>query len=325
MGSWSAPPNRVLTDFLETGVYDRRRPLLPSLSPSMDILVSGNLERLLYLASGRDAARVRGWMEDLNTRGTYQVTPEVLAEIRQDFTGGSADDAQTRAAIARAFGEHRVLLDPHAAAGFAVMRRAARQAGRPRVLLATASPFKFPRAVCALGAPGDGAGQALAGRPGAVPPRSRTCPAAAPAPGARDETPSGRRAGEGAGMRSVIVPATTANLGPGFDCLGLALSLYARFTFENGPGLKSPDARRNSGETTWCPRLPRAAGVRTALPAASRLFRHPPAHTWAAAPPARSPACRRRLQRSFRPGKSGVSWLEGQTTPPRRSAGCRRP
>ncbi len=152
--------NRVLTDFLETGVYDRRRPLLPSLSPSMDILVSGNLERLLYLASGRDAARVRGWMEDLNTRGTYQVTPEVLADIRRDFTGGSADDAQTRAAIDRAFGEHRVLLDPHAAAGFAVMRRAARQAGRPRVLLATASPFKFPRAVMtALGRPdpGDGA------------------------------------------------------------------------------------------------------------------------------------------------------------------------
>jgi len=152
--------NRVLADFLETGVYDRRRELLPSLSPSMDILVSGNLERLLYLASGRDAVRVRGWMEGLNKEGAYRVPPEVLEEIQRDFEGGSADDAQTRAAIARAWEAHHALLDPHTAAGYAVMRRAARRPGRPRVLLATASPFKFPRVVlCALGRPdpGDGA------------------------------------------------------------------------------------------------------------------------------------------------------------------------
>ena len=145
--------NRVLADFLQTGVYDRRRPLNPTLSPSMDILVSSNLERLLYLSSGGDAALVRGLMDSLRERGWYQADGGIMAAVRESFTGAWADDARTLDAIRETWETHRYLLDPHTAAAWSALP-ALGEAGRPRVVLSTASPFKFPEAVFkALGMP----------------------------------------------------------------------------------------------------------------------------------------------------------------------------
>ena len=140
--------NNVLTDFIRTGTYDRRRPLLKTTSPSMDILVSSNLERLLYLLSG-DAALVAGLMAKLNDEGTYTVPEELLAAIQAEFWAGCCDDAAAADTIGRVFREHQYLCDPHTAAGWAVAEDYVNQTGdtRPMVVLSTASPYKFPEAV----------------------------------------------------------------------------------------------------------------------------------------------------------------------------------
>ena len=96
--------NNVLTDFLTTGVYDRRRPLLKTTSPSMDILVSSNLERLLYLLSG-DTALVAGLMKDLSEQGFYRVPDALLGAIQAGFAAGYCDDAQAEAVIGRVYRE----------------------------------------------------------------------------------------------------------------------------------------------------------------------------------------------------------------------------
>lgn len=141
--------NRVLTDFFRTGRYDRCRPFFKTASPSMDILVSSNLERLLFLASGGDAAAVSGWMEDLAKTGAYQVPEAVLRRIRQDFSAYDCGEAETAAAIGRVWREHRYLIDPHTAVAFSAawQDRQVRQGSAPMVILSTASAFKFPGAV----------------------------------------------------------------------------------------------------------------------------------------------------------------------------------
>ena len=144
--------NRVLADFLATGVYDVRRPFHKTISPSMDILVSSNLERLLFLATDGNAERVRAWMRDLRERGVYAVDSETLARIRADFGAGSCDGEGTRRAMAACWRENGYLLDPHTAVGFAVLRELAPKG--PTVLVSTASPFKFAQDVLpAVGAP----------------------------------------------------------------------------------------------------------------------------------------------------------------------------
>ena len=140
--------NNVLTDFIRTGVYDRKRALLKTQSPSMDILVSSNLERLLYLLSG-DTALVAELMEKLNAEGSYRVPEELLAAIQREFWAGCCDDAGARAAIGRVWQERQYLMDPHTAAGWAVAEDYVNQTGdqRPMVVLSTASAYKFPSAV----------------------------------------------------------------------------------------------------------------------------------------------------------------------------------
>ena len=140
--------NNVLTDFIHTGVYDRRRPLHKTTSPSMDILVSSNLERLLYLMSG-DCDMVAGYMERLNTRGEYRVSKELQEKIRAQFWAGWCDDVRGGQTIARVFREHGYLCDTHTAAGWAVAEDYVNQTedNRPMVVLSTASPYKFPAAV----------------------------------------------------------------------------------------------------------------------------------------------------------------------------------
>ena len=140
--------NNVLTDFIKTGLYDRRRPLHKTVSPSMDILVSSNLERLLYLMS-EDAPMVAELMQKLNKEGFYQVPQELLAQIQVEFWGGCCDDAGAKRTIGKAFKETGYLCDTHTATGWAVAEdyRAQTGDGRPMVVLSTASPYKFPAAV----------------------------------------------------------------------------------------------------------------------------------------------------------------------------------
>ena len=140
--------NNVLTDFIRTGTYDKRRPLLKTTSPSMDILVSSNLERLLYLMSS-DTALVADLMNQLNTQGCYTVPGDLLAAIQDQFWAGCCDDAGAKTTMGKVFAEHHYLCDPHTAAGWAAAEEYVATTGdnRPMVVLSTASPYKFPAAV----------------------------------------------------------------------------------------------------------------------------------------------------------------------------------
>ena len=140
--------NNVLTDFIQTGTYDRRRPLHKTTSPSMDILVSSNLERLLYLMSG-DTKLVAELMAQLSAEGHYTVPQPLLAQIQNQFWAGFCDDAGAAAAIKKVWKENGYLCDTHTAAGWAVAEDYVNQTGdaRPMVVLSTASPYKFPAAV----------------------------------------------------------------------------------------------------------------------------------------------------------------------------------
>ncbi len=141
--------NDVLTDFLTTGCYDKRRPFHKTTSPSMDILVSSNLERLLYLLSGCDNAYVSSLMKQLNRDGHYQVSDTILQKLKAEFGCGSCTDAEAAAVIGRVWNESGYLLDPHTAVAWAVADRfmAQRTDDAPVVVLSTASPYKFPAAV----------------------------------------------------------------------------------------------------------------------------------------------------------------------------------
>lgn len=149
--------NNVLFDFLTTGTYNRKRPFYETISPSMDILVSSNLERMLYYMSEKDPRLTAYLMNDLNEWGAFEVPPELLVQIRRLFATGWADEDQVRQMIAECWDEHGYVLDPHTACGYFVMNQMPAEAGVPRVLLSTASPYKFPRVVNeALGLKHDG-------------------------------------------------------------------------------------------------------------------------------------------------------------------------
>ena len=140
--------NNVLTDFIRTGTYDRQRPLLKTTSPSMDILVSSNLERLLYLLSG-DTALVADLMKKLNTEGAYTVPADLLRKIQAEFWAACCDDKRAEEIMGRVYKEMGYLCDPHTASGWAAAEDyvADTRDKRPMVVLSTASPYKFPVAV----------------------------------------------------------------------------------------------------------------------------------------------------------------------------------
>ena len=140
--------NDVLTDFITTGTYDRRRDFAKTISPSMDILVSSNLERLLYYMSDGDCELVASLMADLGEKGFYQVPEELLAKIQEVFACGRADDDATRAEIASTWNELGALIDPHTAVAKSVLD-AVPADGSVRVCLSTASPYKFSSDVLA--------------------------------------------------------------------------------------------------------------------------------------------------------------------------------
>jgi len=141
----AANRNNVLSDFINSGIYDKRRTLYNSLSPSMDILVSSNLERLLFELTGHDAERIRFWMNQLNKNGYYKVNPDTSSRLQQLFWSDYADDDETLATVAETYREHGYLVDPHTAVGKKVLDKYldGEKDRHPSIVLSTASPYKF--------------------------------------------------------------------------------------------------------------------------------------------------------------------------------------
>lgn len=157
--------NNVLTEFIETGTYDRNRKFYTTSSPSMDILVSSNLERLLYSISGDDRL-VASYMEKLSAEGRYTVSDEIKAVLDKCFAGGYTTDPETAATIAKMWREHSYLIDTHTAVAYKTLCDV--RCGiddRPAVVVSTASPFKFCNSVIsALGEKTDAPGTQLIDR-----------------------------------------------------------------------------------------------------------------------------------------------------------------
>ncbi len=139
--------NSVLTDFLTTGTYDRNRDFYTTISPSMDILISSNLERLLYSASSSE--KVNEWMKSLKETGRYTVDADTFGYISSAFAAGFCDDDMTKATINKLFKEQNYLCDTHTAVGVKVYYDYREQTGdtTPTVIASTANPFKFSKAV----------------------------------------------------------------------------------------------------------------------------------------------------------------------------------
>ncbi|GBF34606.1 threonine synthase [Desulfocucumis palustris] len=145
----AANENNVLTDFIRTGVYDRNRRFVKTISPSMDILISSNLERLLYELTGRDTASVRGWMQDLKENGVYRVGREIYSRLQSLFWSDFSDDRETMAAIRDTYESTGYVADTHTAVGLDVYKKYVEQTGdrTKTVIVSTASPFKFNASV----------------------------------------------------------------------------------------------------------------------------------------------------------------------------------
>ena len=137
--------NNVLTDFLTTGVYDRNRPFHTTISPSMDILISSNLERMLFALTQGECDEVAGYMAQLNQTGRYEVSDKVKAGLAKIFAAGCCDDARTLEVIAAVYREKNYLIDPHTAVAFDVLDQYRQASGdnAPAIVASTASPFKF--------------------------------------------------------------------------------------------------------------------------------------------------------------------------------------
>jgi threonine synthase len=156
--------NNVLTDFLRQGVYDRRRDFHNTLSPSMDILVSSNLERAVYLLSGNGDGLTRDAMKSLAETGRFTLPAPLRDAFARRFYADFCDDGLTRQTIADTFRHNGYLLDPHTAVAVRALDRYRQETGdgTPAVVAATASPFKFcGAALSALGADADGTEDAL--------------------------------------------------------------------------------------------------------------------------------------------------------------------
>ena len=146
--------NRVLTDFFETGVYDCNRPFFTTTSPSMDILVSSNLERLLYHLSGENSNEINNLMAALRSDRKYTISAEMKARMAEEFAAGCADDERVAQTIASTFERDGYLCDTHTAVAVAVYEdyRNASGDNTPTVIASTASPYKFtPSILEALG------------------------------------------------------------------------------------------------------------------------------------------------------------------------------
>jgi len=141
--------NNVLTDFINTGVYDKERAFKTTISPSMDILISSNLERLLFIVTNGDDKQVLTWMNELKENGKYEVSKEVLDKISEVFVAGCCTDAETIAQIKKTEAENSYVMDTHTAVAKKVYDDYKAQSGdeTKTVIVSTASPFKFADSV----------------------------------------------------------------------------------------------------------------------------------------------------------------------------------
>lgn len=141
--------NNVLTDFIRTGVYDRNRQFHATVSPSMDILISSNLERLLYHMTQGNDAQIREWFGALKENGRYEIPTELRNRILAEFSGASFDDEATKMMIGMVFAENGYLSDTHTAVGICAARDYRRFASEemPMLIASTANPYKFGKAV----------------------------------------------------------------------------------------------------------------------------------------------------------------------------------
>ena len=137
--------NKVLADFIESGVYDRNRSFYTTISPSMDILISSNLERLIYDMSGCDSELISGYMAGLSADGKYEVNDKIKAELNANFVGGYATDDETKAAINETYTTYNYLADTHTGVAIKVYNDYVKNTGdkTETVIVSTASPYKF--------------------------------------------------------------------------------------------------------------------------------------------------------------------------------------
>ena len=194
--------NNVLTDFIRTGTYDRNRPFYQTASPSMDILISSNLERLLYLLSGSDE-EVRGYMQALAGTGRYTVSERVFRAVQAEFSCGFCTDAQGAQTIGKTFREKNYLLDTHTAVACTVLEgyRVETGDGTLTVVESTASPFKFCASVLdALGVTEHQPGTKVLGQLTAVTGREAPLPLASLA----GKTPRFGEVADKTAMQSVV-------------------------------------------------------------------------------------------------------------------------
>lgn len=141
--------NNVLTDFINTGVYDRNRKFYATVSPSMDILISSNLERLLYLLTDRNDTLIKEWFGKLATEGRYEVTDEIKSKLKEEFCAGCCDDEQTKNTIHEIYEKYSYTCDTHTAVAVKVYEDYKKATGdtTKTVIASTASPYKFSAAV----------------------------------------------------------------------------------------------------------------------------------------------------------------------------------
>lgn len=170
--------NNVLTDFIRTGVYDKNREFYTTISPSMDILVSSNLERLLFDISGYNAGLIKAYMKSLGDKGNYAVSSDIFSKIDKIFWSGYCSDEKTKQVINAAYQKYGYLMDTHTAVAFDVLNHYRHDTGdmKPTLVVSTANPYKFCDSVLsALGEEFKGGGlgliQKLSDATGVAPPR----------------------------------------------------------------------------------------------------------------------------------------------------------
>lgn len=141
--------NNVLTDFINTGVYDRNRKFNLTISPSMDILISSNLERFLYDVSGNNNEEITDYMKKLSEEGKYEVSDEIKVKLSEIFSAGFASDEETKNTIKMVFDKYGYTMDTHTAVAYAVYKKYAAETGdeTKTIIASTASPFKFSSSV----------------------------------------------------------------------------------------------------------------------------------------------------------------------------------
>jgi threonine synthase len=141
--------NNVLTDFINTGIYDRNRQFYATVSPSMDILISSNLERLLYLMTDKNDAVIREWFGKLASEGRYEVSEAVKAKLKEEFAAGFCDDGQTKSTIHSIYEKYSYTCDTHTAVAVKVYKDYKETTGdkTKTIIASTASPYKFSAAV----------------------------------------------------------------------------------------------------------------------------------------------------------------------------------